>query len=138
MSKPESQPDTVWQVGHASGHGSHDDYLAREDTPSKETIIELHRIREQHKNLRANLWKHVQDEDTRKILTSVYFANGRGVRYESLTDRLRCSERTIYRKLNELENDGVIERDGKPILVVYPSDDARMLAGDILDAHHDA
>jgi len=138
MSKPESQPDTSWQVSPQSDHSTHEDYLARDDTPSKDTIIELHRIRDQHKTLRANLWQHVQDEDKRKILTSIYFANGRGVRYESLTDRLQCSERTIYRKLNELENDDVIDRGGKPILVVYPSDDARMLAGDILDAHHDA
>lgn len=134
VSRPESQSAKSWQVAHGEGLPADvQEYVGRDDTPSLETIIELHQIREENADLRRNVWERVDDEDKRKILASTYFSNGRGVRYESLVDRLRCSERTIYRKLRDLEDAGVVERVGKPAVVVFADPDARLLVGDVLD-----
>lgn len=132
-----SQYDTKWQISH--GEGLDDElqsFIESADTPSVESIVRFHKLRTEHTEQYQAIWRSIDDEDKRKILATVWQSRKYGVRYESLLDRLRCSERTVYRKLDELEENGIIERVGKPAYIKYTNQDIRTLAGDVLEAFY--
>lgn len=131
----ETQPDTDCQVSHGVPLDSdNESYLAQDDTPSLNAIVRYHRLREKNLAEYRELWRAMNDTQKRKILASVWHTNKRGLRHEPLVERLTVSERTVYRKLDQLEEAGLINRVGKPVFVFFATEEIRIMAGDVLEA----
>lgn len=129
----ELQSDTDCQVSHV-GELSPDlqAFVEADDTQGLEGIVRFHKLRQERTDEYRSLWEATDDEDKRKILATVAQSRKRGVMYDALKERLRCSDRTLYRKLNDLEDNNLLTRIGKPAIIKFPEDETRVLAGDVL------
>jgi len=136
MSKPH-QPQTETTLPHAHGVGEPaTDQEPASDHDSIEAIVRFHSMREQHATLYVTLFEAMTDADKQKILRLTHQRHGVG--YDTLYDRIPSTKRTVRKKVKELVEDDVLEKSGKPAFINFASDEARIMAGDVVAVVEDS
>lgn len=106
-------------------------WLAQEDRDAN-AVIRIERVRKQHPGLTLAVSDAVRDDEYRAILTAL--AQGAGAEtYDGIEPFLRASRRTIRRRVNDLIDMGIVDRDeGKPTTIHFPNEAAELLVEDAL------
>jgi len=120
---------------HTHPNSGHDG--VGKDTTGVEAIVKYHDMRQDNPQQYVKLWQHVaEDPQKETILRTVSYYDG--CVYQTLYDVCDTSERTVRNKVNELCDDGVLEKNGRPATISFVDDDTWVLSQDVFSVMDEA
>lgn len=106
-------------------------WVAQQDR-DVDSVVRIERIRKENPDLTLAIAEAVRDDQHRAVLMAL--AQGAGAEtYDGIEPFMRCSRRTLKRRVRELEDMDIVTVDNsKPAVISYPSEPIELLVEDTL------
>ena len=119
-----------WPDNHVEVSRESVEWLARTATDA-DNVLRLQRVREEHPDVLAAVWKAALDPTARSVLATLIATDG--ATYADLAEWVpRAGKRTLKRKVATLRDADVLASQGRPAVHHFASPAAELLTEDVL------